>query len=230
MIFNDGGTVRAFKVTYPENIDADISGPAPARELKNVVIDGDRFTSDTIKGTIVTALLPNGTDTPTRRQGIVLAMAPFPEEVLYIRSQTSAFASSFLEEKGRPVSSYWAENAVDSNPATAWVEGAKDTGVGEWLRLTFAAPQTITGIRLINGYAKSKSTFSRNARIKKLRLTTSAGDAMLLPLEDHSQEQSFPVRFVQPIVWIQAEIADVYPGTKFADTCLSEFAVDTGEP
>ncbi|MCB0416672.1 MAG: hypothetical protein KDD39_03410 [Bdellovibrionales bacterium] len=58
---------------------------------------------------------------------------------------------------------YGPENLIDGNPKTAWIEGAKDVGVGETLSIQFEKPVEIYGIRFIPGYAKTVTHLSGNA-------------------------------------------------------------------
>ncbi|MEZ4749822.1 MAG: hypothetical protein R3B54_04115 [Bdellovibrionota bacterium] len=57
---------------------------------------------------------------------------------------------------------YGVENLVDGNPKTAWIEGAKEIGVGEKLAVSFEKPVEIYGIRFIPGYSKSAFYLSNN--------------------------------------------------------------------
>jgi len=67
--------------------------------------------------------------------------------------------------------SYKAEFANDLSYKTAWVEGKKDEGVGEYLEYYFKndSPR-ITEIIISNGYMKSEETWKNNNRVKKLKL------------------------------------------------------------
>ena len=64
--------------------------------------------------------------------------------------------------------SYKAEFANDLSYKTAWVEGKKDEGIGEYLEYYFKndSPR-ITEIIISNGYMKSEETWKNNNRVKK---------------------------------------------------------------
>jgi hypothetical protein len=69
---------------------------------------------------------------------------------------------------------YGAHNLFDNNPATAWVEGIKGYGSGQYFfaDLGYALPSKI-GIR--NGYQKSEIIFKKNSRVKSARITLYVG-------------------------------------------------------
>jgi hypothetical protein len=46
-------------------------------------------------------------------------------------------------------------------------------------------------------------------------------------LEDRTGVQDIPVSFDQPATWVQVTILSVYPGWKYTDTAVTEFAVIT---
>jgi hypothetical protein len=89
-----------------------------------------------------------------------------------------------LIEKGKSIDSYRREKAFDGDPSTAWVEGKKDSGVGEYLlciidmssmyyeqfsrhenyRIKFT-------MEIVNGFAKNENLFKKNNRIKKAEIT-----------------------------------------------------------
>lgn len=76
-----------------------------------------------------------------------------------------ADASSMLIEN---TGSHPAGYANDKNLSTAWVEGAQNDGIGEWIKLSGTNQQTLSGLRIINGYAKSSDLYGKNNRVKKI--------------------------------------------------------------
>ena len=82
-------------------------------------------------------------------------------------------ASSFLwNDWNKFVENYHPNYLADDDPATAWVEGAKGSGAGEWLRIQTTPLDHTTRVRLHvrNGYQKSKDLFKANARAKEVTL------------------------------------------------------------
>ena len=65
----------------------------------------------------------------------------------------------------------------DDDPKTAWVEGAKGSGAGEWIRFHVTPMQGATAVRLRlrNGYQKSKRLFRANARLEEVTVRLQPG-------------------------------------------------------
>lgn len=143
-------------------------------------------------------------------------------------------ASSSLAQQGG--FTYDANNAGDLNYKTAWVEGAKGPGIGEYLEYEFD-PQSarVHEVKIANGYVKSEKAWKENARVKKLKLYHDGKVYAILNLKDERSEQVFtvgPFGFEyydldddkKPTKsWtLRFEIMEVYPGTRFTDSAISE--------
>lgn len=104
---------------------------------------------------------------------ITLAAAPAAAddgwEEWDVEPRESVWASSVLSETldGRDVS-YPPVKLFDEDPATAWVEGAEGTGVGE--QVTFLTDRPVASLEITNGFARSERLFRRNGRPRELRL------------------------------------------------------------
>lgn len=128
-------------------------------------------------------------------------------------------ASSVLASQGN--NSYGPGNLIDDSPATAWVEGVSGTGEGQTLAWEFGTETDIGTLFLINGYAKTDRTFTRNARVARMRVTTSTGAEATLNLRDTMDWQRFDLPGMAAVTWLQLEILSTYPGTHYEDTALS---------
>ena len=155
----------------------------------------------------------------------------------------SLFASSELDEDKND--KYAAKNMVDGDPSTAWVEGKKDNGINEYIKF-YCPPEEndmvdlysaykIKGLGIINGYAKNESVFYKNNRVKKVRIEYKNDifreenpDSMKKQgnfefiLEDKMEMQF--LKFTEPIYMssMKITILEVYKGSKWNDTCISE--------
>lgn len=156
---------------------------------------------------------------------------PKPKEVeapnpwvtcLMCESYIPVEASSTLPDGGGY--SYKMSNLSDDNPGTAWVEGKDDYGIGEYIE--FKGYIYAGGIAILNGLQKNKTLFDANSRVKKIKVYINGKPNCIVELEDKMGIQSF-----QPIgyetgageeTFIKFEILEVYPGTKYKDTCISE--------
>lgn len=150
-------------------------------------------------------------------------------------------------------SAYPTTNLSDLNFATAWV--ATKEVIGGKIVIDFKKPTLIEGFALINGYHKSKSTYLENNRIKSIVVhiegARSGDDFDNDPVDgtiDFKQTNYQPLYFdnmrqhpdmcyyniAHPFshykaTRIELEIKDIYPGTKYDDTCLSEIILFKGK-
>ena len=132
-----------------------------------------------------------------------------------------ATASSTLQGSG--TTSYDPANLVDGDPETAWNEGSRGDGVGEWVELTLAAPADVTRVLLWNGYQKGEQ-FPQNGRVRQLRID--AGERTFeVELLDVEGPQA--VNLPQPVraQRVRLTIDDVYVGDRYPDVALSEIEV-----
>ncbi|MFV0536423.1 MAG: NADase-type glycan-binding domain-containing protein [Dysgonomonas sp.] len=150
-------------------------------------------------------------------------------------------------------STYPAKNLFDLDFASAWVAAKK--GIGSKIIIDFKKPTLIYGFAMINGYHKNKSTYLENNRIKSIAVhiegEKSWGDNFeSSPINDvinlkasNYQPISFDNMRQHPDMYyydiarheqykatrIELEITDIYPGTKYDDTCLSEIILFKGK-
>ncbi|MEM8776889.1 MAG: caspase family protein [Pseudomonadota bacterium] len=118
--------------------------------------------------------------------------------------------------------SYGAFNLFDNDPRTAWVEGSRDEGVGEYLAIDFETRRDVRAIDLLNGYTKSERLFYRNARVRTLSVTGSNGAKTILTLRDDLNWQRLELSGFNDITWLRLEVGGVYPGSHYSDTAISE--------
>lgn len=139
-------------------------------------------------------------------------------------------ASSFLKNQGPNV--YSAKSANDLSYKTAWIEGVNGYGIGEYLEYFFKndSPR-ITSIRIVNGYIKSDIAWKENSRVKKLKVYENNKPIAILKLRDFKGDQEFKIGTLgrkkdrQDLI-LKFEIIDVYKGTKFKDTVITEIYFD----
>lgn len=143
--------------------------------------------------------------------------------------------------------SYKSANLCDGKAETAWVEGAKGNGIGEWVKINIDAyselseytstPFSLEEIGVLPGYSKTTKTWIENNRIKKLlvvahspKLAQNEWVVYRLNFKDEDKLQVFKIpddkvgysiQIMKKEIWIKIE--DIYKGTKYDDTCISEF-------
>ena len=214
---------------------------------------------------------------------------------LEIKSGDSLWASSVLTETIRgETTAYPPENLFDSDLSTAWVEGVEGYGKGE--NVLILTNKIISSFSMVNGFTKSERLYSRNSRVKDLKVSFVCGlnapglvtendyylyfskETVLkesVPVKDTMEKQSFPLYdtegyqdelvlemledfskdypdFFKMILTelgieetdfsalpnmmlimemygftgLKLTVADVYPGSRYEDTCISEIEVE----
>lgn len=160
----------------------------------------------------------------------------------------TVIATSQLKNNGSIT--YIGNNAGDDNYETAWVEGVEGYGIGESVTFYFTEGQgAIDEIIVSNGYVKTPKAYKENSRVKTLKLYHNDKHIANLHLKDELADQHFKLWEVFGNVDIEAlkdyqgkadgklidtngnsfpqwtfkfEIGDVYKGTKYDDTVISE--------
>ncbi len=135
---------------------------------------------------------------------------------------------------------YDVQNIHDLDYSTAWVEGVPGNGIGEYVCYHFP-PQNprINKLIIVNGYVKTDKTWRENSRVKSLKMYINDVPYALLQLEDVKNEQIFQVEPIgyserkdydllikNPWYTIKFEIIEVYQGSKFKDTAITEIYFD----
>jgi hypothetical protein len=106
---------------------------------------------------------------------------------------------------------------------SCWAEGAPGNGVGEWLQVEPPVPVLLDTLEITNGFAASEALFRANNRIKKLDLSINGSGPVSVQLPD--QMDPFDIKLPETenvIRTIRLTIREVYPGTKYQDTCISQ--------
>lgn len=139
-------------------------------------------------------------------------------------------ASSFLwNDWNKFQENYHANYAGDDDPKTAWVEGDKGSGAGQWLRMQLTALDSTTSVRvrIRNGYQKSPELFKQNARVKTATLTLMpSGVKKVVELKDDAAWQEFVLPQTEGALQaIEIKVNSVYEGSKYTDMCLSDVQV-----
>jgi len=166
-----------------------------------------------------------------------LTTRDFKKKIIKIKP-SAIKTSSFLKSEDRNYKDkYNGKKAFDGNLNTSWVEGAKGLGKGQWLEVYFKKPITFYTIAIANGYAKNRSLYNMNAKIKKLKveITASESHTIIMTFDNIAYPQvskktnlfaylqlSYRGSNVSDVRKIRFTILDVYPGTKFKDTSISE--------
>jgi hypothetical protein len=125
--------------------------------------------------------------------------------------------------------SYGGDNLFSNKPGEAWVEGKPGPGIGEWITIDFDELRLVKAVIVRNGYQKNRDIFSKNSRVRLLRLVFSQGETQTLTLGDNMDLQKIALDPPVSAYWVQFIIDDVYPGSAYSDTAISKLFV-TADP
>jgi len=135
---------------------------------------------------------------------------------------TGTKASSFLKE-GNIL--YYPQNIETPKIGYPWVEGVPGYGIGEWVEIEINMYDQTIVLALMNGYVSYNKPYlyEQNSRIKKLEIS-GRNNSMLVDIPDSPNlyEIKIDSRFGGTL---RLTIKDVYPGTKWSDTCLESIDV-----
>lgn len=119
------------------------------------------------------------------------------------------------------------ENLIDDNLWTSWQPKRKPAGgVGEWIKMQFTTPQTLTGFEFSNGFRRLDELgdlYVMNNRIKDALLEFSDGSSMPITFEDVAGEKTFTLPEPKPTEWVKVTVKSIYKGTRWNDLAVSEF-------
>jgi hypothetical protein len=140
-----------------------------------------------------------------------------------LRAQMLNFAASSW------VSSHFSpQRAFDDDPKTAWNDHLKGPVQGEWVEVTFASEVIVDVVEMATGWdyvsPKDGDLFAANAHFRRVRLEFSGGATV----ERDVGEGERSVRIEaggRRTTRLRIVAADVYPGTRWQDLCLSDAKV-----
>ncbi|MCA9790544.1 MAG: hypothetical protein KC910_02065 [Candidatus Eremiobacteraeota bacterium] len=125
---------------------------------------------------------------------------------------------------------YGPDQATDVDFATCW---AVAQGPGAWLEMSLGNPDEKQrapwrAVSLVNGYAKTPELWKKNSRVKTLEVSLNGKSLGRVVLKDTASVQSIhlPDTEVGYPDKIRLTIIDTYPGTAYADTCISEVILE----
>jgi len=137
-------------------------------------------------------------------------------------------SSKFLKDKTN--NDYRSDKSYDGKNDTAWCVG--NNGVGEWIKFYFRpgpayirevlkGKRNVHKINIMNGFAANKKLYYENNRIKKMKVEFDEGERRIIEFKDGVFDyQSF--KFNIRSKWVKLTILEIYKGTKYNDTCISE--------
>ncbi|MBF3377185.1 NADase-type glycan-binding domain-containing protein [Leptospira borgpetersenii] len=122
-----------------------------------------------------------------------------------------------------PVSSYDVMNLFDSRYEYAWAsDDRKGKGVGVTLDFQFSERQTITKIKIWNGYQRSDQHCYSNGRLKEATLTGDNGYNQKIQVQDILGPQEIQLEKPFEGKNLRLTVTDIYAGKMYKGIVLSE--------
>lgn len=152
------------------------------------------------------------------------------EDEFHCAQGVTVVSSSELTSEGK--FSYNVNNLLDENETSAWSEGVKGNGIGEWIEFTISAQFLIgESYHINNGYSKDKNSWRNNGRVKKMKCLVDGKPVAYITLQDDMTAQSFTISppwynqsfQLQKGDKIRFVIEEVYKGLKYEDTLITQF-------
>ncbi|NNE98769.1 MAG: hypothetical protein HKN25_07085 [Pyrinomonadaceae bacterium] len=112
--------------------------------------------------------------------------------------------------------------AFDGNSRTAWAEGARGAGVGQWIAFDFEKEVNLKQIVIEPGYFKTLEIWEKNNRLKSATVKFSDNSTRRFEFQDVMEEQKLDVGG-KKTKSVMITIKSVYRGkTDSLDTLISE--------
>lgn len=122
---------------------------------------------------------------------------------------------------------YFPNFAFDNNSATAWCEGVKGAGIGEWLQFNFDREITLKQIKIEPGYFKNDEAWRKNNRVAKISVKFSDDTTREFSLADERRAQTLDIGRTRTS-WVRITIEDYFAGASDSeDTLISEVSFVT---
>ncbi|MFO0751635.1 MAG: hypothetical protein U1F43_39110, partial [Myxococcota bacterium] len=118
-------------------------------------------------------------------------------------------------------------NLIDDNLWTSWQPNrTAKGGVGEWIKMTFTEPQTLTGFEFSNGFRRLDDLgdlYTMNNRIENATVELSDGTKLPIHFDDVPREATIMLPESKTVTWVKLTVDSVFKGTEWNDLAVSEF-------
>lgn len=132
--------------------------------------------------------------------------------------------ASVSSEYGNDGHNHSPKNLYDGDKWTNWTEGESGAGIGEYIMLNFDNTYAVKEFTILIGchYKKDSTYFEKNNRPSAITLRFSDGSSEYIQLEDSREYQTFTLSDYYYTDYVIIIIEDVYAGTRWDDTVISE--------
>lgn len=210
-------------------------------------------TLNQMKNEIYQVKFENYAELPERSEN-QLNIRELNEQLKKLQSEASSEYSEVLvgiKASSTLIGNYYAQNLIDKNVTSAWVEGQSGFGEGQYVEFELK-DIALNRIGMVNGYKKSEYLYTANSKVKKVKVEVdtflknldtgevSGLDRMEKIIElsdrgyyDENIDLIFHYSDFEPVAKnqvrlskrIRLTILEAYKGNKYDDTCISEVII-----
>lgn len=152
---------------------------------------------------------------------------PTPEPTTEERKSAPVFSRVTASSTREPYKTstgtitYPVTNAFDNNENTVWTPDPGEDS--PWVEMTASSDQTVKGIEIVNGYAKSKKLYEANGRAKDVVVECN-GVKYSYTLQDKGAGKTQRLAFPDAVETkkITITVNSCYDGKEYDDLCISE--------
>jgi len=139
---------------------------------------------------------------------------------------TSASSSSHYDSGGV---SYPASKVKDKQ-RKPWYEGDRGNGLGSWVLVEFDGEKDVSRVVMLPGDWTTADSWSKANRPKEVELKFSDESTETWTLDDEMVPQTFKLPKTTKTSSIRVRVTQIYSGTAFPDTAISEIRVFDEQP
>ena len=152
------------------------------------------------------------------------------DEERFAKKFVSFYSYNYLIEK--KLFEYSIDKMLDSNPETSFVENSEDDNISFIIDINDSI--NIKGFKSINGFAKSENLYKANNQVKVISIyAQTLQDVEPVFIGTWSLKQTRDLQFIELDIenccYLEIKSTEIYPGTKYNDTCIAEFDILTDE-
>lgn len=145
-------------------------------------------------------------------------------ETFRVTADTAKSVEASSVRKSEKGNLYIPENIFDSDIRTAWCEGVRGAGKGEWIKVDFGKKLKIRSLEIKPGYFKNASIWKKNNRVSSIQLQFSNGQFRIFDLPDEMKTQNIALDGIET-TFVKMTIRDIHAGSADReDTPVSEIA------
>lgn len=123
---------------------------------------------------------------------------------------------------------YGPEHLIGGPVSGSWCEGVPGPGVGQWVEVAPERPAPLLGLSVVPGVASRErpELFKANGRPSRVEITLNDEHRFMASLGDSPESQFVPiVGYARPVRKLRVTMAEVLPGAKYDDTCISRIVL-----